>query len=87
MKSESHKYKAKKERKIQRASFREILQSITDGDYAGQTLLVGPSKHSQELTLSTWALRFQYDAVCRALEEGVDVHMTYNASVRTKCKE
>lgn len=79
--NESHKYKAKKDRRVQRASFREIVHSIKDGESFSETVTVGPTKFQQELILSNWALRFQYNAICHSLEQGLNTHMTYNTAV------
>ncbi|KAL7636398.1 UNVERIFIED_CONTAM: hypothetical protein RMT77_013173 [Armadillidium vulgare] len=80
--NESHKYKAKKDKKVQRATFREIMRTIKDGESISETVSVGPTHHHQELTLDTWALRFQYNMLCHALEQGLNSHMTNNPALR-----
>lgn len=79
--NESHKYVAKKDRQAQRFSFREIIQSIRSGEPFSETVFIGPSNHQQPLNLSSWCLRIQYQALCRSLELGLNVHMMYNIAV------
>lgn len=58
------------------------MRTIKDGESISETVSVGPTHHHQELTLDTWALRFQYNMLCHALEQGLNSHMTNNPAVR-----
>lgn len=76
--TDSHKYRAKKERKQQRSSFRDILHYVEDG--------ISPDvqvKFGQEmLALDSWCRKKQYDAFCQVLGPGMNLHLTENYLVR-----
>lgn len=73
---------SKQDRRQQRASFRDILSTVEG--YGGQTekVMVGPCHDRQTLVLDTWALKVQYQAMCRVFGEGMLTHLTYNGMVR-----
>lgn len=75
---DSHKYRAKKDRKTQRASFREILQFVQDH--------VTPEveiKFGQEiLVLDSWCRKKQYDTICSVLGSGMNFHLAENRFLR-----
>lgn len=76
--NDSHKYRAKKDRKTQRSSFREILHFIEDD--------VTPDiqvKFGQEmLLLDTWCRKKQYDTICSVLGSGMNYHLSENKLLR-----
>ncbi|KAK3850617.1 hypothetical protein Pcinc_042687 [Petrolisthes cinctipes] len=88
--TDSHKFRAKKDRKQQRASFRDIIKTVegigntvsaAEG-VINELITLGPKHARQELLLDTWSLKIQYDSLCKVLNEGLNTHMTYNVGVR-----
>ncbi|XP_076758059.1 interferon-related developmental regulator 2 [Xylocopa sonorina] len=76
--TDSNKYRAKKDRKQQRANFRDILRYIEED--------VIPEVHvkfGQEiLYLEGWCARSQYNACCRLLGPGINIHLAENQLLR-----
>ncbi|XP_076167400.1 interferon-related developmental regulator 2 [Ptiloglossa arizonensis] len=76
--TDSNKYRAKKDRKQQRANFRDILHYIEED--------VVPEMHvkfGQEiLYLEGWCARTQYNACCRLLGPGINIHLAENQLLR-----
>ncbi|KAK8730911.1 hypothetical protein OTU49_007695 [Cherax quadricarinatus] len=80
--TDSHKFRAKKDRKQQRASFRDVVRTVEEGELPCETVSVGPQHQRQELLLDTWSLKLQYSSLCRALAQGLSTHITFNVGVR-----
>nr|XP_015838666.1 PREDICTED: interferon-related developmental regulator 2 isoform X1 [Tribolium castaneum] len=76
--TDSHKYRAKKDRKQQRATFRDILSYIEDDVVPDVTVKFG----REVLMLDTWARRKQYDALCTVLGPGINIHLGENDLLR-----
>ena len=76
--TDSHKYRAKKDRKQQRSSFREILQYVEEGVPPEMQVRFG----QEMLLLDTWCRRKQYDAFCQVLGSGMNLHLTDNELLR-----
>ncbi|OQV14095.1 putative Interferon-related developmental regulator 1 [Hypsibius exemplaris] len=76
--TESTKHKAKKDKKQQRSSFREILHSIEDGDGSFQRIRFG----KEVLDLHTWRHKLQYEALCSVLHTGINYHLRANPLIR-----
>ncbi|CAK9817839.1 Interferon-related developmental regulator 1 [Anthophora plagiata] len=76
--TDSNKYRAKKDRKQQRANFRDILRYIEED--------IVPEMHvkfGQEiLYLEGWCVRTQYNACCRLLGPGINIHLAENQLLR-----
>lgn len=76
--TDSNKYRAKKDRKQQRANFRDILRYIEED--------ITPEVHvkfGQEiLYLEGWCARSQYNACCRLLGPGINIHLAENQLLR-----
>lgn len=80
--TDSHKFRAKKDRKQQRASFRDVVRAVEEGEVPEESVSVGPQHQRQELLLDSWSLKLQYQALCRVLTQGLSTHITFNAGVR-----
>ncbi|KAJ9593807.1 hypothetical protein L9F63_027549, partial [Diploptera punctata] len=76
--TDSHKYRAKKDRKQQRSSFRDILHYVEDGDPPDIQVRFG----QEILALDSWCRKKQYDAFCQVLGSGMNLHLTENDLVR-----
>ncbi|KAJ8965275.1 hypothetical protein NQ314_004238 [Rhamnusium bicolor] len=76
--TDSHKYRAKKDRKQQRATFRDILQFIENGTISDVQIKFG----KEVLLLDTWTRRKQYDTLCNILGPSINIHLTENELLR-----
>jgi len=80
--TDSQKFRAKKDRKQQRASFRDVIRTVDEGELPYEALTIGPHHQLQHLELDTWSLKLQYQALCNSLAQGVNHHFTYNVGIR-----
>ncbi|KAG5898791.1 hypothetical protein JTB14_011001 [Gonioctena quinquepunctata] len=76
--TDSHKYRAKKDRKQQRASFRDILQFIENDTVPEVQVKFG----KEVLILDTWTRRKQYESLCNILGPSINIHLTENDLLR-----
>lgn len=76
--TDSHKYRAKKDRKQQRSSFRDILHTVEDKDYPDIQIKFG----QEVLEIDSWASKRQYDSFCAVLGSGMNLHLTENDLIR-----
>lgn len=80
--TDSQKFRAKKDRKQQRASFRDVVRTVDEGELPYEALTIGPHHQLQHFELDSWSLKLQYQALCNSLAQGVNHHFTYNVGVR-----
>ncbi|CAH1155901.1 unnamed protein product [Phaedon cochleariae] len=76
--TDSHKYRAKKDRKQQRATFRDILQFIENDTVPEIQVKFG----KEVLLLDTWTRRKQYETLCNILGPSINIHLTENFLLR-----
>ncbi|KAG8227543.1 hypothetical protein J437_LFUL008415 [Ladona fulva] len=76
--TDSHKYRAKKDRKQQRSSFRDILHFVEEGIPPDVQVKFG----QEMLLLDSWCRKKQYDAFCQVLGPGMNLHLTENYLLR-----
>ncbi|CAG0885768.1 unnamed protein product [Darwinula stevensoni] len=76
--TDSSKFRAKKERKQQRSSFREILRTIQERESPCIRVRFG----REVLELDSWRRRLQYDNLCTLLGSGMNLHLSQNELVR-----
>lgn len=76
--TDSHKYRAKKERKQQRSSFREILKAVENRETPNTQVKFG----REVLELDSWCRKRQYDAFCQILGSGMNLHLRENYLLR-----
>lgn len=76
--TDSHKYRAKKERKQQRATFRDILQFIEVDVTSELQVKFG----KDVLLLDTWVKRKQYEALCNILGPSINNHLVENDLIK-----
>ncbi|XP_031786163.1 interferon-related developmental regulator 2 isoform X2 [Nasonia vitripennis] len=76
--TDSNKYRAKKDRKQQRASFRDILRYIEEDIIPETHVKFG----KETLYLEGWCARTQYNACCRLLGPGINIHLAENQLLR-----
>ncbi|KAH0550036.1 interferon-related developmental regulator 1 isoform X2 [Cotesia glomerata] len=75
---DSSKSRAKKDRKQQRASFRDILRYIEEDIVPEMQVRFG----SETMYLEGWCPRIQYHACCRLLGSGINTHLAENILLR-----
>ncbi|XP_050099077.1 interferon-related developmental regulator 2 [Anopheles aquasalis] len=76
--TDSHKYRAKRDRKMQRATFRDVLHYLEE-DISPEIVI----KFGREmLTLDTWAVHHQYTCLRSVLGFGINVHLSENVFIR-----
>uniref|UniRef100_A0A1B6DSJ9 Interferon-related developmental regulator N-terminal domain-containing protein n=1 Tax=Clastoptera arizonana TaxID=38151 RepID=A0A1B6DSJ9_9HEMI len=76
--TDSHKYRAKKDRKTQRSSFRDILKYVESDVPPNIQVRFG----QEALSLDSWSRKKQYDAFCHVLGSGMNLHLTENDLLR-----
>lgn len=76
--TDAQKFRAKKDRRVQRSSFRDILKSIEEGERPHVVVRFG----RERLTINSWCSKRQYDALCLVLGSGMNLHLTENDLVR-----
>ncbi|XP_073977899.1 interferon-related developmental regulator 1 isoform X2 [Rhodnius prolixus] len=76
--TDSHKYRAKKDRKTQRSSFRDILRYVEYDEPPNIQVRFG----QEALSLDSWSRKKQYDAFCQVLGSGMNLHLTENELLR-----
>ncbi|KAK7488564.1 hypothetical protein BaRGS_00020181 [Batillaria attramentaria] len=75
---ESTKHMAKKDRRTQRSSFRDILRTVEEGEIPQTTVKIGV----ESLELEGWSQKKQYDAFCQVLGSGINLHLKDNVVLR-----
>lgn len=81
--TDSSKYKAKRERKQQRATFRDVLHYFEDENVAPNTAIqVGSGVTKQQLILDSWVAHHQYGSIVDVLGSGTGIHLQGNDYLR-----
>lgn len=75
---DSAKYRSKKDKKAQRASFRDILKTIEEGEFESQTVKFG----NESLYLDNWVRRKEYETFKEILCTGLNAHLQQNEFIR-----
>lgn len=76
--TDSQKFRAKKDRRVQRSSFRDILHSVEDGEAPSMCVKFG----KERLSIDSWCKKRQYDAFCQILGSGLNLHLAENDLLR-----
>ncbi|XP_014237348.1 interferon-related developmental regulator 1 [Trichogramma pretiosum] len=76
--TDSNKFRAKKDKTIQRATFRDILRYIEEDITPETQIRFG----KETLFLEGWCARTQYNACCRLLGPSINIHLTENQVLR-----
>jgi len=77
--TDSQKFRSKKDRKEQKHSFRDILRTIEEGDGYYEKVVINKR---EKLEIDSWAMKKQYEMVCKALSSGSNLHLTENELIR-----
>jgi Interferon-related developmental regulator (IFRD) len=76
--TDSQKFRAKRDRRQQRATFRDVLRYVEE-DISPEIRI----KYGKEsTTLDTWAIHHQYTSLCTAMGNGINTHLIENDFVR-----
>lgn len=76
--TDAHKYRAKRDRKVQRATFRDVLRYLEE-DISPE---ISIKFNKETLLLDTWSLHHQYICLRNALGFGMNVHLAENGFLR-----
>jgi hypothetical protein len=69
--TDSQKFRAKKDRRQQRSSFRDILRAVEEREPPNIMVKFG----RERLIIDTWCRKRQYDALCYVLKSGMNLHL------------
>nr|XP_002122638.1 interferon-related developmental regulator 2 [Ciona intestinalis] len=76
--TDSNKFRAKKDRRHQRSSFRDILRAVQNGESPDDMIKFG----SEVLYLDTWTTKRQYSNLKEILNTGMNFHLKENSLLR-----
>jgi hypothetical protein len=76
--TDSHKYRAKRDRKTQRATFRDVVRYLEEDISPEISIRFG----TESLLIDSWAVHHQYSALCAAMGPGMTVHLQDNEFLR-----
>lgn len=76
--TDSQKFRAKKERRQQRSTFRDVYRAVREGASPDVSVKFG----REVLELDTWSRKLQYDAFCQLLGSGMNLHLAVNELLR-----
>lgn len=76
--TDSQKFRAKKDRRKQRSSFRDVLKYIEDDEIPSETVKFG----RERLFIDSWCRKRQYEAFCNVLGSGMNLHLKQNDLLR-----
>ncbi|KAL1472000.1 hypothetical protein MTO96_023310 [Rhipicephalus appendiculatus] len=76
--TDSQKFRAKKERRQQRSTFRDVYRAVHEGSSPDISVKFG----REVLELDTWSRKLQYDAFCQLLGSGMNLHLAANELLR-----
>lgn len=77
--TECNKYRAKKDRRQQKSSFREILSAVDSGDFSKQRIKVNAY---DTVIIDSWTRKTHYNALCHVLGSGMNIHLQENDLLR-----
>lgn len=76
--TDSQKFRAKRDRKTQRATFRDVLHYLEEDQTPEISIRFG----KESLLLDTWAIHHQYNSLCSAMGSGMSIHLAENELIR-----
>lgn len=76
--TDSHKYRAKRDRKTQRATFRDVVRFIEEDESPEISVRFG----QEQLVIGSWAVHHQYETLCTVIGPGITVHLAENEFLR-----
>jgi hypothetical protein len=76
--TDSQKFRAKRDRKQQRATFRDVLHYVEEEISPEIAIQVGNGVTKEQLILDSWSVHHQYNQICNALGSGMNIHLLDN---------
>ncbi|KAH8283613.1 hypothetical protein KR018_009401, partial [Drosophila ironensis] len=76
--TDSHKYRAKRDRKAQRATFRDVLRYLEEDISPEINIRFG----HESLTLDAWSIHHQYSSLCTVMGPGMTSQLQENEFIR-----
>jgi len=76
---DSSKHRAKKDRRQQRACFRDIVRGVEEGEPPSSSINISPA---EKLVMDSWQSKIMYEEICSALGIGINLHLQRNDLVR-----
>jgi hypothetical protein len=76
--TDGQRFRAKKERRQQRSSFRDILRGVEQREPPAMSIKFG----RERLIVDSWCRKRQYDAFCDVLKSGMNLHLSENELLR-----
>ena len=76
--TDSQKFRAKKDRRIQKSSFRDILKAVEVGGVPSIIIKFARDR----LFIDSWCRKRQYDSFCSVLGSGMNLHLAQNELLR-----
>lgn len=73
-----HKYRAKRDRKTQRATFRDVLKFIEEDESPEINVRFG----QEAMVIGSWAQHHQYSTLCTVIGPGITSHLAENEFLR-----
>lgn len=80
--TDSQKFRAKRDRKQQRAGFRDVLHYLEEDIQPEICIRVVQGNHKEQLILDTWSIHHQYTSICNSLGGGMNIHLLDNDFLR-----
>jgi len=74
----SQKFRSKKDRKVERSNFRDIMRTVLDYESPSFTV----KRKDEIIELNCWTKKIQYDVFCMVLESGCQIHLGENQLIR-----
>lgn len=80
--TDSQKFRAKRDRKQQRSTFRDVLHFFEEDILPESVIKFGNSHTKEQLILDSWSVHHQYNSLCSALGSGMNIHLLENDFIR-----
>lgn len=74
----SQKFRSKKDRKVERSNFRDIMRTVLEYEEPLFTV----KRKDEVIELNNWSKKIQYDVFCIILEGGCQIHLGENQLIR-----
>ncbi|XP_027200665.2 interferon-related developmental regulator 1 [Dermatophagoides pteronyssinus] len=76
--NDSNKSQSKKNLRVQRSEFRDILHTIEGNEYEMEIIKFG----YEQLDIDSWRMKIYYDIFCSILGSGMNIHLAQNQTLR-----
>ncbi len=80
--TDSQKFRAKRDRRQQKATFRDVVHYIEDEEFSSIEIQIGAGINKDKLEIDSWAVSHQYNSICNVLGSGMSIHLLDNEFLR-----